>query len=229
MKKYAIKIEDMTFDYEGMISKNLIRKSIFSWNQINKKFTKVFNNINFEIKKGSIIGLYSQNGTGKTTLLKLINGVYHPTKGKIYVNGSCNSMIDIFAGAENEASGIENIYIRSLLNGKNEKEIKDNLDNIIKFSELGNSIEKPFKTYSSGMKLRLAFSTSVLTDADIYLIDEWISVGDTKFQKKCLKKLNSLKRYKKTILIASQNLEFLKKFCNKVYTIQDLSLSIYSD
>ena len=229
MKKYAIKIEDMTFDYEGMISKNLIRKSIFSWNQINKNFTKVFNNINFEVKKGSIIGLYSQNGTGKTTLLKLINGVYHPTKGKILVNGTCNSMIDIFAGAENEASGIENIYIRSLLNGKNEKEIKDNLDNIIKFSELGNNIEKPFKTYSSGMKLRLAFSTSVLTDADIYLIDEWISVGDTEFQKKCLKKLNSLKKNKKTILIASQNLKFLKEFCNKIYTIQDLSLSLHTN
>ena len=223
MKNYAIKIEGLTFNYEGITSSKLLSKSIFSWNRINKNFTKVFNNINFEVKKGSIIGLYSQNGTGKTTLLKLINGVYHPTKGKIYVNGSCNSMIDIFAGAENEASGIENIYIRSLLNGKNEKEINDNLDNIIKFSELGNSIEKPFKTYSSGMKLRLAFSTSVLTDADIYLIDEWISVGDTKFQKKCLKKLNSLKNNKKTILIASQNLKFLKEFCNKIYTIQDLS------
>lgn len=229
MKKYAIKIENMAFDYEGIVSTKLIRKSIFPWSRINKNFTKVFNNINFEVKKGSIIGLYSQNGTGKTTLLKLINGVYHPTKGKIYVNGSCNSMIDIFAGAENEASGIENIYIRSLLNGKNEKEIKDNLDNIIKFSELGNSIEKPFKTYSSGMKLRLAFSTSVLTDADIYLIDEWISVGDTKFQKKCLKKLNSLKNNKKTILIASQNLKFLKEFCNKIYTIQDLSLSLHTN
>lgn len=229
MKKYAIKIENMAFDYEGIVSTKLIRKSIFPWSRINKNFTKVFNNINFEVKKGSIIGLYSQNGTGKTTLLKLINGVYHPTKGKIYVNGSCNSMIDIFAGAENEASGIENIYIRSLLNCKNEKEIKDNLDNIIKFSELGNSIEKPFKTYSSGMKLRLAFSTSVLTDADIYLIDEWISVGDTKFQKKCLKKLNSLKNNKKTILIASQNLKFLKEFCNKIYTIQDLSLSLHTN
>lgn len=229
MKKYAIKIENMAFDYEGIVSTKLIRKSIFPWSRINKNFTKVFNNINFEVEKGSIIGLYSQNGTGKTTLLKLINGVYHPTKGKIYVNGSCNSMIDIFAGAENEASGIENIYIRSLLNGKNEKEIKDNLDNIIKFSELGNSIEKPFKTYSSGMKLRLAFSTSVLTDADIYLIDEWISVGDTKFQKKCLKKLNSLKNNKKTILIASQNLKFLKEFCNKIYTIQDLSLSLHTN
>lgn len=229
MKKYAIKIENMAFDYEGIVSTKLIRKSIFSWSRINKNFTKVFNNINFEVEKGSIIGLYSQNGTGKTTLLKLINGVYHPTKGKIYVNGSCNSMIDIFAGAENEASGIENIYIRSLLNGKNEKEIKDNLGNIIKFSELGNSIEKPFKTYSSGMKLRLAFSTSVLTDADIYLIDEWISVGDTKFQKKCLKKLNSLKNNKKTILIASQNLKFLKEFCNKIYTIQDLSLSLHTN
>jgi len=228
MNKFAIQIIDLSFEYYIKNDNSSIRKKLFSIFQKTKNKENnnkvVFKDINLNISKGDAVGLYSSNGSGKTTLLKLIYGVYKPTNGQIKINGKCNSIIDIFAGSENEANGIENIYIRSLLNGKSKSNIKKNIKKIIDFSELKDSINNPFKTYSSGMKLRLVFSTSILSDADIYLIDEWISVGDAKFQKKCLKKINELKKKNKTVIITSQNIDFLRKFCDYVYTINNTKL-----
>lgn len=180
-----------------------------------KKFSAL-SSISFDIKNGETIGIIGRNGAGKSTLLKLIAGVTSPSQGSATINGKVAPLIEIGAGFHHELTGLENIFLNAAILGMHKKEVEVVLDNIIKFSELGNFINVPVKRYSSGMYMRLGFSVAIHTNAPILLIDEVLAVGDTSFQKKCLNFLKELKESKtKTIVFISHNESAVKKFCER--------------
>jgi ABC-2 type transport system ATP-binding protein/lipopolysaccharide transport system ATP-binding protein len=172
-------------------------------------------NVNLEIKKGETTALLGRNGCGKSTLLKLIARIMRPDAGEIRVNGRLSSLIELGAGFHPEFSGRENIYINASIFGMSKKEIDAKIDDIIRFSELGEFIENPVRTYSSGMYMRLAFSVAVHVDPEILLIDEILSVGDANFQKKCLEKIESFKHSGVTIVIVTHDMGTVEKICDR--------------
>ncbi|GIV34467.1 MAG: hypothetical protein KatS3mg031_2002 [Chitinophagales bacterium] len=185
--------------------------SIFS-----EKLTEVkaVHDVSFELKEGEICGLIGKNGAGKTTLLEMLSGIVKPSAGRITFKGKVASVIDIGTGMHQDLTGIENIYLAGNLLGYSNKEIKERLPDIIAFSELGDFIKRPVKYYSSGMFIRLAFSTLTHLEADILLIDEIIGVGDIAFSEKALKRIMDICRKGKTALIASHSISFITSSCN---------------
>lgn len=180
--------------------------------------------INLEIKRGECIGLYGHNGAGKSTILKLIASVTYPTLGSIMVNGRVAPLIEIGAGFHLDLTGRENIFINGAIIGMTIREIKSQINDIIAFSELGRFIDMPVKKYSSGMYLRLGFAVAVNSNADIFLIDEILAVGDESFQEKCLIKLRELIDNGKTILIVSHDRELMKSLAKKIGFIESGSI-----
>lgn len=176
--------------------------------------------IDFEVREGERLGLTGHNGSGKSTLLRVLAGVYEPTVGTIVVRGRIASLLDISIGMDFEASGLENIYLRGLLMGLSRQVIRSKIDEITVFSELGDYIEMPVRTYSSGMVMRLAFSIATSIDADILLMDEWLSVGDADFVKKAEDKLKSLISRTPILVMASHSPEILKEVCTKVMRLE---------
>lgn len=187
----------------------LKQKLIFFRNNSKEK-SIVLDDINLTIKKGELVILIGTNGSGKSTLLKLISKILYPTKGIIKTNGKICSIIELGAGFHQDFTGRENIYFNGSLYGLSKKNIDEKIEEIIKFSELENFIDNPIRTYSSGMIIRLAFSIVINIDADIYLFDEILAVGDNHFQKKCLKKIQELKKMNKTIIVVSHDLDLVK-------------------
>jgi len=171
--------------------------------------------INFKVDKGESVGLTGVNGSGKTTLLKLLSGIIHQSKGSIRIKGESLPLLELGVGFHPELTGIENIFLHSSILGMSKNIIKTNMDEIIEFSELGNFIEEKLRTYSMGMKLRLAFSIGVQCTHDLFLIDEVLAVGDIGFQKKCIKKIKELKEGGKTFIFASHNFELTNKICDR--------------
>ena len=175
---------------------------------------KVLNSISIKINKGDVIGLIGKNGCGKSTLLKLMTKIIYPDKGKIEIKGKVSSLLELGAGFHPDMTGRENIYTNASIFGLTKKEIDARLDDIINFSELGEFIDSPVRTYSSGMYMRLAFSVAINVEADILLIDEILAVGDSNFQFKCFRKIQELKEEGKTIVIVSHDLGSIEKLCN---------------
>ena len=175
---------------------------------------KVLNSISIKINKGDVIGLIGKNGCGKSTLLKLMTKIIYPDKGKIEIKGKVSSLLELGAGFHPDMTGRENIYTNASIFGLTKKEIDTRLDDIINFSELGEFIDSPVRTYSSGMYMRLAFSVAINVEADILLIDEILAVGDSNFQFKCFNKIQELKEEGKTIVIVSHDLGSIEKLCN---------------
>ncbi|HDD44331.1 MAG TPA: ABC transporter ATP-binding protein [Candidatus Desulfofervidus auxilii] len=171
--------------------------------------------ISFEIKKGECVGLYGPNGAGKSTILKLIAKVTYPTKGIVNVNGRVAPLIEIGAGFHLDLTGRENIYINGAILGMHINEIKRKIPQIVEFSELEEFIDMPVKKYSSGMYLRLGFSIAIHSEADIFLIDEILAVGDEAFQEKCLEKIKNLKKQGKTMLFVTHNRELMEKIADR--------------
>lgn len=183
---------------------------------------KILNGINIEIKKGETVALIGTNGSGKSTLLKLMTKIIYPTSGKIITRGKIASLLELGAGFHPDFTGRENIYFNAAVFGLSKKEIDKRLNDIIEFSELGELIDTPVRTYSSGMYMRLAFSVAINVDADILLIDEILAVGDQHFQDKCFDKLKEFKNDKnKTIVIVSHSLDSVKMLCNRAIWIYD--------
>lgn len=175
--------------------------------------------INLQINKGEKIGIIGKNGSGKTTLLKLIAGITAPTSGKIKTYGKVVSLIDLESGFHPDLSGEENIYLNGLLIGMSKEEISKKIKSITEFAAIGKFINEPLFTYSQGMKLRLGFSVAIHADPDILILDEGISVGDQNFQEKSLKKIEEFFAAKKTIIIVTHQLDFLKNHANKIIWI----------
>ena len=189
----------------------------------------VLNDINLDIKKGDSVALIGVNGSGKSTLLKLMNKIIYPEKGKIEINGKVSSMIELGAGFNTDFTGRENIYFNASMYGLGKKDVEPIIDKIIDFSELGEFIDTPVRTYSSGMYMRLAFSIAVNVQADILLIDEILAVGDAHFQTKCLNKMKELKAEGKTMVFVSHSVSQVKSFCDKAVWIREGSIVMYDE
>lgn len=172
--------------------------------------------VSLDIKKGETVALIGHNGCGKSTLLKLITKILYPDSGKIIVDGRISSLIELGAGFHPDFTGRENIYTNAAIFGLSRKEIEEKLSEIISFSELGDFIDNPVRTYSSGMYMRLAFSVAINVDPEILLIDEILSVGDENFQKKCFDKIDSFKKNGATIVIVTHDLGTVEKICDRV-------------
>jgi ABC-type polysaccharide/polyol phosphate transport system, ATPase component len=187
----------------------------------NKKSERhvVLKNVSLDIKKGETVGLVGANGTGKSTLLKLMTKIIYPNEGTVETSGKLTSLLELGAGFHQDFTGRENIYFNAAIFGLTKQEIDDRVDDIIEFSELGDAIDEPIRTYSSGMYMRLAFSVAINVDAEILLIDEILAVGDQHFQDKCYAKLRELKRSDKTIVIVSHSLEVLRDLCTRAIWI----------
>lgn len=183
----------------------------------NKKREKreILNDINIEIKKGETVALIGVNGSGKSTLLKLMTQIIFPNKGTIETHGKLTSLLELGAGFHPDFSGRENIYFNSSIFGLTKKEIDSRLDQIIEFSELGELIDNPVRTYSSGQYMRLAFSVAINVDAEILLIDEILSVGDQHFQEKCFNKMRELKKEGKTMVFVTHSMESVRNLCDR--------------
>lgn len=176
---------------------------------------RAIENLSLEIKDGDRIGLVGHNGAGKTTLLRVLAGIYKPTGGTITIDGRVRALLDIYAGTEPESTGIENIYLRGLMMGMKRREITAKVDEIAEFTELGDFLALPMRTYSAGMLARLAFAVSTAVHNDILLIDESISAGDAAFQKKARQRIESLFDRTPIVILASHSEELVSEFCNR--------------
>ncbi|SEB82998.1 lipopolysaccharide transport system ATP-binding protein [Nitratireductor aquibiodomus] len=171
--------------------------------------------VSFELGSGDRLGLIGSNGAGKTTLLKVLYGIYQPTAGSVRVEGQVDALFNISLGFRREATGRRNILLRGLINGWTIGEIEERMDDIIEFSELGEFIDLPFKSYSQGMAARLAFSIATSMEPEILLMDEWIGAGDQGFQEKARERMAALAEKASIIVLASHNHSLLKNTCNK--------------
>lgn len=220
--KHAVKIDNVTKYFCVYYDKaNTLKERILFFNRNKAEKKHVLNGVSLSIKKGETVALIGVNGSGKSTLLKLISKIIYPNSGKIIVNGKVTSLIELGAGFHPDFSGRENIYFNASIFGLNRKEIDKRIDDIIEFSELGEAIDTPIRTYSSGMYMRLAFSVAINVDADILLIDEILAVGDQKFQEKCMNKMLDLKKEGKTMIFVSHSSDAVKFLCDRAIWLCD--------
>lgn len=182
---------------------------------------RALHELNFSFAHGDRVGLVGHNGAGKSTLLRVLSGAYIPTQGRVLRQGCVASLIDISLGIDHEATGRENIYLRGALLGLSKTEINARLDEMIAFSELGEFIDMPVRTYSSGMHLRLAFSVSTVIQPEILLMDEWLSVGDEGFKQKAEARLAELVESTSILVIASHSRDLIMKTCNRVLWLEN--------
>lgn len=172
--------------------------------------------INFDIRKGETVGIIGTNGSGKSTILKIITGVLNQTEGALRVNGRISALLELGAGFNQEYTGIENIFLNGTMIGFSKEEIEAKLPEILEFADIGDFVHQPVKTYSSGMFVRLAFAVAINIDPEILIVDEALSVGDVFFQTKCFRKFEEFKAMGKTILIVSHDLSSISKYCDRV-------------
>ena len=172
--------------------------------------------VTFQINEGERVGIVGHNGAGKSTLLRALSNVYAPTAGRVEIVGEIGSLVDISLGIDGEATGRENVYIRGALLGLKRKDIDARFDEIVEFSELGEFIDMPVRTYSSGMHLRLAFAVATIIRPEILLMDEWLSVGDAAFNEKAEQRLSSLVKSSRILVLASHSRELIERTCTRV-------------
>lgn len=174
------------------------------------------NDVNIEVKRGETVGIIGTNGSGKSTILKIITGVLNPTHGNVDISGRISALLELGAGFNGEYTGIENVYLNGTMIGFSKEEIDAKLQDILDFADIGDFVNQPVKTYSSGMFVRLAFAVAINIDPEILIVDEALSVGDVFFQAKCYKKFEEFKELGKTILFVSHDLSSIKKYCDRV-------------
>lgn len=177
------------------------------------------NGVSMQIKTGETVGIIGTNGSGKSTILKIITGVLNATEGEVTVNGRISALLELGAGFNMEYNGIENVYLNGTMMGFSEKEIDERLPAILEFADIGDYVYQPVKTYSSGMFVRLAFAVAINIDPEILIVDEALSVGDVFFQAKCYHKFEEFKKMGKTIVFVSHDLSSISKYCDRVYLL----------
>jgi len=176
---------------------------------------RAVDNLTFDFEEGARVGLTGHNGSGKTTLLRVLSGIYAPVSGSLQVQGRVASLLDVSMGLDPDATGFENIYLRGILQGLPPAAIKAKTDDIAEFSELGEYLNLPVRTYSSGMLMRLAFAISTSVEADILVMDEWLSVGDQSFREKAAERLQSIVDQASILVIATHDPGLVKRVCNR--------------
>ena len=219
-KNIAVTVKNLHISYRGL-KKTSIRAS---WKNFGEKIEvfEALKGISFEIEEGKILGLIGKNGSGKSTMLRSIAGIFSPDKGTINLHGNTVSLLSIGVGFNRKLSGYENIYLSGMLLGFSEEQIKEKEKEIIDFADIGEFIYKPVKTYSSGMYSKLAFAITAILETDIMLIDEVLSVGDAKFKEKSYSKMKELiSAEKRTVIIVSHNMNTIKELCDEVLWINE--------
>lgn len=183
-----------------------------------KKYKEHFalDDVSFQVHQGETVGIIGTNGSGKSTILKIITGVLNPTAGEVRVNGRISALLELGAGFNGEYSGIENVYLNGTMIGFSREEIDAKMDDILSFADIGEFVHQPVKTYSSGMFVRLAFAVAINIEPEILIVDEALSVGDVFFQAKCYRKFEEFKEMGKTILFVSHDLSSIGKYCDRV-------------
>lgn len=174
------------------------------------------NNVSFEVKKGETVGIIGTNGSGKSTILKIITGVLNQSSGDVNIKGRISALLELGAGFNSEYTGIENVYLNGTMNGFSREEVDAKLNDILEFADIGDFVNQPVKTYSSGMFVRLAFAVAINIDPEILIVDEALSVGDVFFQAKCYHKFEEFKKMGRTILFVSHDLSSISKYCDRV-------------
>ena len=214
-KEIVIKFSNVTKTYK-LYSNDKKRLLGLIFKNIKCKENKAVNNVSFDIRKGECVALFGKNGAGKSTILKLITEVAYPTEGKITVKGRVSALLELTSGFDPEFTGRENIYLKGQLLGINDEEIRELEQEIIDFAEIGEYIDQPVRTYSSGMKARLGFSINANIKPEILIIDEALSVGDEAFRRKCVKKVNEItSKEDVTLLFVTHATNVAKDFCTR--------------
>lgn len=192
----------------------------FYFSRTSRGYDTLLNDVSFTLKQGMRLGLMGVNGAGKSTLLRVLAGIYHPTHGSLVVNGEAKGLFDVSLGMHAEATGLENIYMRGLQMGLSLKDIRSLIPEVTEFSELGNEIDKPFNTFSAGMKLRLAVAISTMVEPDILLLDEWIGAGDARFREKISRRMNDLVTKSRGLVLATHSVALMKSVCTHALVLE---------
>ena len=217
MENLAIRVEDVCKVYKLYDKPSDRLKDALGLARKNRfKEHHALNHVSFEVKKGETIGIIGTNGSGKSTILKIITGVLAPTSGDVEIEGRVSALLELGAGFNMEYTGIENVYLNGMMMGFSKEEMDERLDEILKFADIGDFVNQPCKTYSSGMFVRLAFAVAINIDPEILIVDEALSVGDVFFQAKCYKKFEDFKKQGKTILFVSHDISSVAKYCDRV-------------
>lgn len=217
MSNTAIKVDDITKLYK-LYDKpsDRFKEALGLTKQKRYKEHYALHNVSFEVEKGQTVGIIGTNGSGKSTILKIITGVLSATSGKVDVQGRISALLELGAGFNQEYTGLENIYLNGTMMGYTREEVDAKVQTILAFADIGDFINQPVKTYSSGMFVRLAFAVAINIDPEILIVDEALSVGDVFFQAKCYHKFEEFKEAGKTILMVSHDLGSIAKYCDKV-------------
>ena len=225
----AIEVKDLKITYKCVKSLSM-RKSLFHLRKSKLEVYEALRGISFEVKKGEIMGIVGKNGSGKSTLLRAIAGIFSADSGSIELESDSVSLLSIGVGFQKKLSGRENIILSGMLLGFSEQEVRDKMDEIIEFANLGKFIDMPVKTYSRGMYSKLAFSITAVLETDIMLIDEVLSVGDAKFKKKSYKKMQELiMDENRTVVIVSHSTETLEKLCTSLLWLHEGEIKMQGD
>ena len=215
-EKHAIEVKDLVISYQNL-KKTSIKKTLLHLKRQKPDRFVAVKGISFYVREGEILGIIGKNGSGKSTTLNALSGIFSPDSGSIDLNGHSISLLSIGVGFIREMTGRENITLSGMLLGFTEEQVKAKEQEIIDFAEIGEFIDMPVRTYSSGMYSKLAFSITAILETDIMLIDEVLSVGDQKFKKKSYEKMKSLISNKdRTVVIVSHSIETLKQLCDTV-------------
>ena len=214
----AIKVNNVTKTYK-LYDKPIDRlKESLSRRQYHRPFNAL-NDVSFEVEKGTTVGIIGTNGSGKSTMLKIITGVLSQTEGTVETAGNISALLELGAGFNMDYTGIENIYMNGTMMGFTRDQMDEKLDDILEFAEIGDFVYQPVKTYSSGMFVRLAFALAINVDPDILIVDEALSVGDVFFQSKCYKRMEEIRQNGTTILMVTHDMGSIIKYCDKVIVL----------
>lgn len=227
-KKFAKSINQSMMYGIHDIARNLVHLSANSEKLRTGEFWAV-DDVSFELKKGEVLGLIGKNGSGKSTMLKMLNGIYMPDKGNIKINGKVGALIEVGAGFHPLLSGRENIYVNGSILGMSKKEIDNKFADIVQFADIGDFIDSPVRNYSSGMYVRLGFSIAVHSTPEILLVDEVLAVGDLGFQAKCLNKIGEIRKKGTSIILVTHNMHTLSAFADKAVLFNDGKIKYHGD
>lgn len=220
-REIALEVKDLHISYKCLKSFS-IKKSLLHLKKADAKVYEAVRGVSFAVPKGEILGIVGKNGSGKSTMLRAIAGIFSPDSGTIDLKGNSVSLLSIGVGFQPKLTGRENIVLSGMLLGFSEEQVRAKMDEIIEFANLGDFIDMPVKTYSSGMHSKLAFSITAILEADIMLIDEVLSVGDAKFKKKSYNKMKELiSNEDRTVLIVSHSSETLQELCTSVLWLHE--------
>ncbi len=219
--EYSIEVKHVCKSFNTDSGNRKIKDYLIYHQNKEKKKVTILDDINFSVKKGEVLGIIGRNGSGKSTILKLLSRIIKPNSGTIEMRGRTSCLIELGAGFHPDMTGRENTYINASIFGISNKTVDERFQDILDFSEIGEHIDKKVRNYSSGMYMRLAFSIAINVDADILLIDEILAVGDLHFQKKCSDKLHEIKDKGTTIVIVTQSTQQIRDLCDKVIWIDD--------